>query len=146
MTNLSQHKEKLEELVKLIEREKGAAVVIDPKNEVWRRDLDLQAEKAGDKFTVIAVSFPQQGRAASVHGGEAFGERGCANHIVLCHPPLAAHNPQKSGPYLPAEQDARLRRIVDEYPHVLFLSGHTHLYPEIEPENEGNIPRQRGHF
>lgn len=64
----------------------------------------------------------------------------CANHIVLCHPPLAAHNPQRGRPYFPKEQNNRLQRIVDEYPRVLFISGHTHLYPEIEPEDEyGNI-------
>lgn len=83
--------------------------------------------------------FPNRGEQL-MFMEERLSESSCANHIVLCHPPLAAHNPQKSRPYLPAEQDARLQRIVDEHPHVLFLSGHTHLYPEIEPEDEyGNI-------
>ncbi len=65
---------------------------------------------------------------------------GCANHIVLCHLPPAAHDPQGSRPYLSAEQDARLQKIVDGHPRVLFISGHTHLYPQIEPDDEhGNI-------
>lgn len=63
----------------------------------------------------------------------------CPNHIVLCHPPLAAHNPQQSRPYFPNEQDARLQQIVNEHPHTLFLSGHTHLYPTIEYDGYGNI-------
>ena len=63
----------------------------------------------------------------------------CPNHIVLCHPPLAAHNPQQSRPYLPKEQDAKLQQIIHEHPHTLFLSGHTHLYPTIEYDGYGNI-------
>ena len=83
--------------------------------------------------------FPNRGEQL-MFMEERLSESGCANHIVLCHPPLVAHNPQKGRPYLPAEQDARLQRILDEHPHVLFLSGHTHLYPEIGPEDEyGNI-------
>lgn len=66
----------------------------------------------------------------------------CPNHIILCHPPLIAHNPQRAPdqqPYLPREQDTYLQRIVDENPHTLFLSGHTHLFPTIETDALGNI-------
>ncbi len=67
-------------------------------------------------------------------------ESGCANHIVLCHPPLAAHNPQGSRPYFPREQEERLQRLLDAHPRVLALSGHTHLLPEVEPEDAfGNL-------
>ena len=83
--------------------------------------------------------FPSKGEQMTFLETE-LEKRGCPSHVILCHPPLAAHNPQKGRPYLPAEQDARLQRILDEHPHVLFISGHTHLYPEIEPEDEyGNI-------
>ncbi len=67
MTNLTQHKQALEKLVKLIERQKGIAVVIDPKNEVWRRDLDLQAEKAGDNFTVMIVGAFSSGKSTLIN-------------------------------------------------------------------------------
>ncbi len=67
-------------------------------------------------------------------------ESECTSHVVLCHPPLATRDIQKSRSYLPKEQGERLQRIVDGHPRTLFLSGHTHLYPEIEPEDEyGNI-------
>lgn len=73
-----------------------------------------------------------------------------ARHIVLCHPPLIAHNPQRSTempPYLPKEQDQRLQSIVNKYGHMLFISGHTHFAPTIERDelrdvtyiNDGSI-------
>ena len=59
----------------------------------------------------------------------------CNYHIVMCHPPLIAHNPQRTpdmAPYIVREQDARLQRIIDQNKNVIFLSGHTHVVPEIE--------------
>lgn len=56
-------------------------------------------------------------------------------HIVMCHPPLIAHNPQRTAdmaPYIVAEQDRRLQGIVDGSRHVIFLSGHTHFAPTLE--------------
>lgn len=56
-------------------------------------------------------------------------------HIVLCHPPLIAHNPQRTvdmTSYIAAEQDKRLQRIIDENRNVIFISGHTHVSPTIE--------------
>ena len=83
--------------------------------------------------------FPNKGEQLTWLEGH-LEESGCPNHIVLCHPPLAAHNPQQVRPYLPTEQDRRLQQLIDSHPRVLFLSGHTHLTPEIEPEDEhGNI-------
>lgn len=83
--------------------------------------------------------FPNRGEQLAFVEERLAGS-GCANHIILCHPPLAAHNPQNGRPYLPPGQDERLQRIVDGHPRALFISGHTHLYPEIEPEDGyGNI-------
>lgn len=54
-------------------------------------------------------------------------------HIIMCHAPLLAHNPQrdpgKKAPYL--AQDVLLQDIVNQTGHVIFLSGHTHLSPNI---------------
>ena len=58
-----------------------------------------------------------------------------ALHIVLCHPPLLAHNPQRTAampPYIAKEQNDRLQRITDRTGSILFLSGHTHLAPTVE--------------
>lgn len=54
-------------------------------------------------------------------------------HMIMCHAPLLAHNPQrdsgKKAPYL--SQDALLQEIADQTGHVVFLSGHTHLSPNV---------------
>ena len=59
----------------------------------------------------------------------------CKYHIVMCHPPLIAHNPQRTADmasYIVAEQDARLQKIINENKNVIFLSGHTHVSPSVE--------------
>lgn len=56
-------------------------------------------------------------------------------HIVMCHPPLIAHNPQRTeddASYITGEQDKRLQRIIDEKGSVFFISGHTHVSPSVE--------------
>lgn len=56
-------------------------------------------------------------------------------HIILCHPPLTAHNPQRTAdmpPYMMAEQDKRLQKIIDESGNVVLISGHTHFAPTVE--------------
>ena len=64
-------------------------------------------------------------------------------HIVMCHPPLLAHNPQRTAdmaPYIVSEQDARLQKIVDENQNIIFLSGHTHVAPSMEyDETHSNL-------
>ena len=57
----------------------------------------------------------------------------CKYHIVMCRPPLIAHNPERTegmAPYIVAEQDARLQKIINENKNV--LSGHTHVSPSVE--------------
>lgn len=52
-------------------------------------------------------------------------------HVILCHAPLLRHNPHRSDgqPYL--DKDRQLQRLIDETSRVIFLSGHTHISPNI---------------
>ena len=52
-------------------------------------------------------------------------------HIVLCHAPLLAHNPNRNvgAPYL--DKNKRLQEIVDQNGSIIFLSGHTHVSPNV---------------
>lgn len=72
-----------------------------------------------------------------------FDASSCRYHIVMCHPPLIAHNPQRTtdtASYIVREQDTRLQKIVDENKNIIFLSGHTHVLPTIEfDEAHGNL-------
>ena len=70
-------------------------------------------------------------------------ESSAMHHIVLCHPPLIAHNPLRTveaTPYLAKEQNDWLQNLVDGQRNVIFISGHTHVAPEVEvDETRGNI-------
>ena len=61
----------------------------------------------------------------------------------MCHPPLIAHNPQRTADmtsYIVAEQDAKIQSILDENKNIVFLSGHTHVSPSVEfDETRGNL-------
>lgn len=50
-------------------------------------------------------------------------------HFILCHAPLTHHNPKRMyepfKPYLGS--DRALQSIIDNYQHIIFLTGHTHL-------------------
>ncbi|MCD8022034.1 MAG: metallophosphoesterase [Lachnospiraceae bacterium] len=53
--------------------------------------------------------------------------------IVLCHTPLSRDMPIRNGhlsKYL--SRDKQLQEIVDKHEHVIFLSGHTHLSPNLD--------------
>lgn len=54
-------------------------------------------------------------------------------HIILCHAPLWSHNPQRrfgyKEPYL--SRDSQLQEILDTHRNVIFISGHTHVSPNI---------------
>ena len=56
-------------------------------------------------------------------------------HIILCHAPLLHHHPNRHTgmPYL--DQDRRLQDILERRGGVIFLSGHTHVSPNILPGN-----------
>ena len=49
-------------------------------------------------------------------------------HIVLCHAPLLAHNPQRrEGDAAYFSRDGQLQRILERHRNVIMLSGHTHI-------------------
>lgn len=52
-------------------------------------------------------------------------------HIILCHAPLLAHNPNRNTgqPYL--HKNRRIQEIVDRKGRTIFLSGHTHISPNV---------------
>lgn len=52
--------------------------------------------------------------------------------LILCHAPLLTHNPQRKPgdePYL--SRDGELEKILEGQKQILFISGHTHLSPNI---------------
>lgn len=78
--------------------------------------------------------FPEKGRQLTFLE-EKLVASDCEYHIVMCHPPLIAHNPQRAedrSPYIVKEQDDRLQRIIDKSGRVVFVSGHTHVFPDVE--------------
>ena len=52
-------------------------------------------------------------------------------HLILCHAPLLAHNPNRSvgNPYL--SKNKLLQESLDHYGQIIFLSGHTHVSPNM---------------
>ena len=52
-------------------------------------------------------------------------------HLILCHAPLIAHNPNRNtgNPYL--AKNKMLQEIIDASGNVIFLSGHTHVSPNV---------------
>jgi len=56
-------------------------------------------------------------------------------HVIMCHAPLLAHNPNRNEgqPYL--HLDKRIQEIVDQRGYIIFLNGHTHASPN---RSEGN--------
>lgn len=67
-------------------------------------------------------------------------------HVVLCHGPLLAHNPQRRRPNdMPYfSRDGQLQRILEAHRNILFLSGHTHISLNcpagcVEADRERNI-------
>ncbi len=78
--------------------------------------------------------FPEQGRQIAFAEEQLAASRAKV-HLILCHPPLIAHNPQRTEdmpPYIAREQNDRLQRLMDSQRNTLFLSGHTHYPPTVE--------------
>lgn len=65
--------------------------------------------------------------------------------IVLCHGPMLKHNPNRSDgpPYL--SHNRRLQEMLDRYGRVIFLSGHTHVSPNV-PGGSGEFDREHGNI
>lgn len=86
--------------------------------------------------------FPERGRQLQFLESMLI-KSDAEHHIVMCHPPLIAHNPQRCGdmsPYISKEQDSRLQNIINNSKNVIFISGHTHMAPVVEvDERRSNV-------
>ncbi len=85
--------------------------------------VGLQCVISGRKF-----SFPE-GKQISCLKNHLEANKDSRWHLVLCHAPLLAHNPNRNtgNPYL--GKNKMLQEIVDNCGKVIFLSGHTHVSP-----------------
>ncbi len=84
--------------------------------------IGLNAARPGRK-----LAFQRQGQLPWLD--RHLTETAAAWHVVLCHAPLLAHNPQRRRagdmPYF--SRDGQLQRILEAHRNILFLSGHTHI-------------------
>ena len=105
-------------------------------------DIDItgiQCVISGRKF-----SFPE-GRQILWLENQLRENQNSRRHLILCHAPLLAHNPNRNtgNPYL--AKDKMLQKIIDDCGNIIFLSGHTHVSPNIMTgnaefdETHGNI-------
>ena len=85
-------------------------------------------------------SFPERGQQLAFLETK-LPESTKKRHIIMCHAPLVAHNPQRSigmQPYFSKEQDTRLQDIVNKCGNIIFVSGHTHITPTVEFDKTHN--------
>lgn len=118
---------------KLTDRLKGMGVKVDS----GRTDLAYAADIAG--LDVIGLQCVVSGRKFLFPEGKQVDwleehleqHREAAWHVILCHAPLLAHNPNRNEgtPYL--DRNKRLQEIVEEYGKTIFISGHTHISPNV---------------
>ena len=114
--------------------EKGCFFTRDPCSQSWAMQLDdldligLQSVVSGRKFL-----FPE-GRQIDWLENHLTAVP-AAWHIILCHAPLLAHNPNRNAgmPYL--DKNKRLQELVDRHGRIIFLSGHTHVSPNVSAGN-----------
>lgn len=87
--------------------------------------IGLQCVVSGRRFL-----FPE-GNQTDWLEGRLEQHREAAWHIILCHAPLLAHNPNRNEgtPYL--DRNKRLQEIVEKYGNIIFISGHTHVSPNV---------------
>ncbi len=111
--------------------ERGEGFTCDPNSLAWsaRRDgldlIGLQCVVSGRRFL-----FPEGKRLDWLE--EHLEENSDADwHIIQCHAPLLKHNPNRNtgNPYL--DKDRRLQELLDKTGKILFLSGHTHVSPNV---------------
>lgn len=103
----------------------------------WAPDGRAYAARISD-LDVIGLQCVTTGRKFLFPGGrqldwleEHLASTEAAWHIILCHAPLLAHNPNRNtgAPYL--DKNKRLQELVDRSGRILFLSGHTHVSPNV---------------
>lgn len=117
--------------------------IVDPCGAFYKRiNASLDLIGINPLYHQKQFFFPNRGQQLAFLKERLAGSA-CKYHIVMCHPPLIAHNPQRTADmasYITAEQDARLQSILDENHNVIFLSGHTHVAPALEfDEAHGNL-------
>ena len=61
-------------------------------------------------------------------------------HIILCHAPLLAHNPHRNDGAAYYHGNDILQGILDNYTHIIFVSGHTHFSPNTRQGNVEYLP------
>ena len=111
--------------------EKGEAFTYDPGSLAWsarRGGLDLiglQCVVSGRKFL-----FPD-GAQLDWLERHLEADSDADWHIIQCHAPLLRHNPNRNtgNPYL--DKNSRLQELLDRNGRILFLSGHTHVSPNV---------------
>ena len=112
-------------------REKGLDVCRDPDSLAWATRfgkldiIGMQCVISGRRF-----AFPEERQLDWLeHRIEA--QKDAKWHLILCHAPLLAHNPNRNEgqPYL--DKNRRVQAIVDQAGNILFLSGHTHVSPNV---------------
>ena len=109
--------------------EMGIGICRDPDSLAWATRLE-SLDIIGMQCVVSGRQFRFPGERQLDWLEKRLGEQSdAAWHLILCHAPLLAHNPNHNDgqPYL--DKNRRLQAIVDRTGNVLFLSGHTHVSP-----------------
>ena len=98
--------------------------------------IGLQSVISGRKF-----SFPE-GKQISWLENHLKINNNASWHLILCHAPLLAHNPNRNtgNPYL--NKNKLIQEIVDNNGKIIFISGHTHVSPNML---KGNVEFDRIH-
>ncbi len=110
--------------------ENGYSISYDPDGRAYAVHIDdldvigLQCVTTGRKFL-----FPEERQIDWLE--ERLSSVPASWHVILCHAPLLAHNPNRNtgAPYL--NRNRRIQEIVDQNGRVIFLSGHTHVSPNV---------------
>lgn len=87
--------------------------------------IGIQCVISGRKFL-----FPE-GRQLDWLEKHLESRKEAAWHLILCHAPLLTHNPNRNegNPYL--DRNGRLQEIIDNSGNIIFVSGHTHISPNV---------------
>lgn len=56
-------------------------------------------------------------------------------HIIMCHAPLLSHNPHRNDSSAYLDRDEQLQNLLDRTGNIIFLSGHTHISPNLLSDN-----------
>ncbi len=110
--------------------ERGCFFSYDQSSLAWTLQIDdldligLQCVISGRKF-----QFPESKQIDWLE--QHLSSTPASWHIILCHAPLLAYNPNRNidPPYL--DKNKRIQDIVDRYGRIIFLSGHTHVSPNV---------------